>query len=478
MKRVPVFSVLVALVILAGFLLLFPVEWVGLLVLLLALIVSLVVLVRRHLHPIEAAPEARTARPTEPVTAEAAPPAAEPVTAAPVTSEAAPPAAEPAEETAPRQPAPAPFAPELFSRFQAHLESAERSAGEEAGEPPAETEPPPDPAAPTPEPPEAEAEPPEAAGDRVVLSAAARRQAKAPRARAMAPPADQAAKREAPSPSGGTAGEEDLFADLRPAPVEPDAGAPPAEERPAAGKGREKKAPRGAVSPAAQGGDEIEASLQKPQPSEAPRMEEGAMLLKMAEDALAQQDRAGAQAGLEQAVALYEALPGGVPWRARMVQARLAALDRDFPVVVEAYEQFLKHHPELEEADYLAPIEQLASPLAGEEAAALRVSLLLKVLAVLRQANDRRGMDRVYDLIEAAQEEAGDEQKLIQYYKNHLEIKKVLEDVDGQLGLIDRIGNRYYKLGDTQAAREFYEQGLKLRGDQEAAAEAAKAGEA
>ncbi len=99
------------------------------------------------------------------------------------------------------------------------------------------------------------------------------------------------------------------------------------------------------------------------------------------------------------------------------------------------------------------------------------VSMLLKLLAVYRQANDRPAMDRIYALIEDAQEQTGDEQKLIQYYKNHLEIRTVLDDVEGQLALIDRIGNRYFKLGDTEAARQFYEQGLKLRESQDAGSE-------
>ena len=99
--------------------------------------------------------------------------------------------------------------------------------------------------------------------------------------------------------------------------------------------------------------------------------------------------------------------------------------------------------------------------------------MLLKLLAVFRQVSDRTAMDRIYVMIESAQEQSGDEKKLIQYYKNHLEIKAVLEDVEGQLDLIDQIGNRYYKLGDTEAARNFYEQGLKLREAQEAASEEA-----
>jgi hypothetical protein len=91
------------------------------------------------------------------------------------------------------------------------------------------------------------------------------------------------------------------------------------------------------------------------------------------------------------------------------------------------------------------------------------VALMVKALAPLRQAGDRAAMDRLYGRIEAVQEAAGDPRKLIQFYKNHLAIKEALGDRQGQLALIDHIGNRYFQLGDTAPAKEYYEMGMKLR---------------
>ena len=93
------------------------------------------------------------------------------------------------------------------------------------------------------------------------------------------------------------------------------------------------------------------------------------------------------------------------------------------------------------------------------------MALLVKALSAFRQAGDREAMDRLYGRIEAAQEAAGDERKLIQYYKNHLAIKEVLGDAEGRLELIDKIGKRYFKLGDTAPAKEYYEMGVKLRAE-------------
>ena len=78
-------------------------------------------------------------------------------------------------------------------------------------------------------------------------------------------------------------------------------------------------------------------------------------------------------------------------------------------------------------------------------------------------------MDRCYGWIEEAQEQVGDERRLLQYLKNHLEIRKVLGDVPGQLELIDQLGNRCYRLGLTEEAKLYYEMGLRVRAEAEGA---------
>ena len=299
--------------------------------------------------------------------------------------------------------------------------------------------------------------------DRVVLSPAARGKAGAAQAATDEPAASGQGEAEA--------SEEDLFADLRPE--------LPQGKKGRAAKGRKsarkKPAPPVAAevkdgsppAPAANDDAQQAPAGREQQPAEAG---EASVLLKLAEDALNKGDRAGARAGLEQVLGLHADSRDGVPWRVKLMQSRLAVLEGDLQGALDGYDELLEARPGLEEGDYLGQIEELTASGEGTEGASLRVSLLLKLLARFRDANDRGAMDRIYGLIEDAQERAGDEQKLIQYYKNHLEIKSVLDDVDGQLALIDLIGNRYYKLGDTEAARQFYEQGLKLREERAAAA--------
>jgi tetratricopeptide (TPR) repeat protein len=116
-----------------------------------------------------------------------------------------------------------------------------------------------------------------------------------------------------------------------------------------------------------------------------------------------------------------------------------------------------------------ALIDGFVEGLPGDTGDSLRVSLLLKMLAVFRQEQNRQAMDQVYRLIIETQERLGDERKLVQFLKNYLEIKKVMGEIPGQLELIDQIGNRLFKLGDVAEAREYYELGLKIRADQQQA---------
>ena len=198
--------------------------------------------------------------------------------------------------------------------------------------------------------------------------------------------------------------------------------------------------------------------------------EEGAALLRMAQEAHDEGNLAALQAGLEQYGALLEETPDLVAWEAERLRLRLAVLQDRPGDVTGAYQEMLDHGYEPVEASLESEIDSLLEglPTPGE-APSLRVALLVKALSAFRQAGDREAMDRLYGRIEAAQEAAGDERKLIQYYKNHLAIKEVLGDAEGRLELIDKIGKRYFKLGDTAPAKEYYEMGVKLRAELDSA---------
>jgi hypothetical protein len=197
--------------------------------------------------------------------------------------------------------------------------------------------------------------------------------------------------------------------------------------------------------------------------------EEGAALIRIAQDALDENNLPRAKAILEQYESLLAEAPSLATWQAARAQLQLAAREDRAAAIAPAFQAMLDrgYAPKAEELE--AELDPLLESLAPERRAPVKVALLLKALGPFRQAGDREAMDRIYGRIEAAQEAAGDERKLIQLYKNHLAIKEALGDHAGRLSLIDKIGNRYYQLGDTAPAKEFYEMGMKLRAELEQA---------
>jgi tetratricopeptide (TPR) repeat protein len=342
---------------------------------------------------------------------------------------------------------------DLFTRARRHLEAVEQAAGGAAraaekprpgsqGKPDA---PPPGksgpsrilkPAAPVLTPAEgSDAAPPQHlavddVADHVAISAPGVR-----KARPASPPRPVGGSASPPAPPAVAKGEEDVdwFDDLRPPP-------------PGTAEATPLRRPAGAA-PA--GEDEAET------------------LLRMAEEALRRGDVTGARAGLGHYFSLLQATGRASPWQALRTQARVAVLEGNATGALQAFEALLKAG--FEPTDEAVPplIETLLAGVPREAGDPLRVSLLLKLLAHYRQKQDRPAMDRLYGQIVTAQERAGDDHKAVQYLKNHLEIRRVMGQIEGQIELVDRIGNKLFKLGDTAAAREFYELGMKLRGERE-----------
>jgi hypothetical protein len=197
--------------------------------------------------------------------------------------------------------------------------------------------------------------------------------------------------------------------------------------------------------------------------------DEGNALIRLAEEAMAEGNLARAKAMIEQYEALVSDAPELASWQAARAELRLASREGRAEAAGPAYQAMLDrgYAPKEEtlEAEIDAVLEGL--PEAGKTAA--KVTLMVKALAPFRQAGDRAALDRLYSRIEAVQETADDPRRLLQFYKNHLAIKEALGDVQGQLNLIDHIGNRYFQLGDTAPAKEFYERGMKLRSEVEQA---------
>jgi len=463
MKPKSVLTVMLALALSGGLLWAFPELWMGLVLVLLGLLATEAALIRRSLkvhRADEGTPALRVSR--------------APAEATPAFSNLDGTSAKPALD------------PAAFARFRAHLEAAERKRSSRPQAPapsPAgqAVQPAPSASAAGTGHPEvsqgasggdASASGASAEGDRVILSkttAQQRRPAPAtpkvqssatygPRRGPLLPGGKRQGPRkpaEAPVPAASAPADEgegrDLFEDLRPTPL-------PARPAP--------------VLPP----EELNARF-KDVPAEAPAGDEAGPLLRMAEEAMGRGDVSGARAALDQHLELMPA--DRVSWGARRLEVRVAALSHDPQRALGAFEKLLAAGFPLKAEGAAALMGDLLEGTEAGEADSLRVSLLLKTLAAFRQAGDRPAMDAVYRLLIAAQERVGDERKLVQFLKNHLEIKKAMGEAAGQADLIDQIGNRLFKLGETAEARVYYEMGLKIRADlqqAEAARTIAKSG--
>ncbi|MFI5400154.1 MAG: hypothetical protein ACHQZQ_03770 [SAR324 cluster bacterium] len=448
MKPKSVLTVVLALALSGGLLWAFPDLWMGLILVLLGLLATEAALIRRSLkvhRADEGAPALRVSR--------------------------APPGVAPAFSNLDGTSAKPALDPAAFARFRAHLETVERerSLRPEAPTPapggqPAQAAP----SAPAAEPGQpamsqratggdAAASGASTEADRVVLSNTTAKQRQpvpaTPKVKSSATygprrgPLLPGGKRQGPPktavpvPAPSTLADEgegrDLFADLRPTPL-------PVRSTP--------------ILPP----DEPGARL-RDLPAEAPAGDEAAPLLRMAEEAMRRGDVSGARAALDQHLDLMPA--DRASWGARRLEVRVAALSHDPQRALDAFEAMLAAGFPLKAEGVAALMADLLDGTRADLADSLRVSLLLKTLAAFRQAGDRPAMDAVYRLLIEAQERVGDERKLVQFLKNHLEIKKVMGEAAGQVDLIDQIGNRLFKLGETAEAREYYEMGLKIRAD-------------
>ena len=461
MKPKPLLTVLLALALSGGLLWAFPTLWMGLVLLLLGLLAAQATLIRRGLTVVRADQSAPAVRLSRAVASAGLAPAF-----ANQSGTSAKPALDPA----------------AFARFRAHLEAVETERGLRPGAVPPQSpsQPPSQPAAPAvfapatgnagetvpkstpgggptvnetsavadrvalsgtgapakplPATPKVKSSATYGPHRRVVMPGTKPQPAPKPPAKADAEPAAAAQADEADGP--------DLFADLRPT--------------------RAGTLPSRPTAPLPAPPDELGARL-KDAPEGDPQADDAAALLRLAEEAVRRGDLDAGRAALDQHVGLLPA--ERVTWGARRLQVRVAALGNEPQPALDAFEAMLKAGFPLKPEGVPVLTDDLLDGVKAELADSLRVSLLLKTLAVFRQAGNRPAMDAVYRLVIEAQERVGDERKLVQFLKNHLEIKKVMGEVSGQLELIDQIGNRLFKLGETAEAREYYELGLKIRAD-------------
>ena len=91
----------------------------------------------------------------------------------------------------------------------------------------------------------------------------------------------------------------------------------------------------------------------------------------------------------------------------------------------------------------------------------------LPLLKDLLKFNSERvnisAMDPIYERIEHAHASMNNNKELVETYKEHLAIKQQLDDMEGELRLLDIISNHYADSGDQNAAERYHAESKRVR---------------
>ena len=110
---------------------------------------------------------------------------------------------------------------------------------------------------------------------------------------------------------------------------------------------------------------------------------------------------------------------------------------------------------EPEKTDYSAVMDGIVKTLEKKEAYNEALPLLKDLLKFNRERVNISAMDPLFERIEQAHASMNNNKELVETYKEHLAIKQQLDDMEGELRLLDLISNHYADSGDQNAAERY-----------------------
>ncbi|MBF0280671.1 MAG: hypothetical protein HQM13_22955 [SAR324 cluster bacterium] len=190
---------------------------------------------------------------------------------------------------------------------------------------------------------------------------------------------------------------------------------------------------------------------------------EAAALLKIARNSFQAGHVSEAKAGMDNFFLIQQELGESPDWEVRYLYARICLKLGDVVSATASFSEMLEKGLDSKHPDYPKILESITSSLEEHQMIQEELPFLYDLLNYYRHELDRPQMDVTYERIERVLEEMGDDERLIRIYKNHLEIKRILKDQYGEGRLLDAIGNRYYKMGEKELSRKYYEENLHLK---------------
>ena len=127
--------------------------------------------------------------------------------------------------------------------------------------------------------------------------------------------------------------------------------------------------------------------------------------------------------------------------------------DEDKSETILNKEPLLQDLPE--QANYANVMDGLVKSLEEKEAYEEALPLLMDLIEYNRKRGSISDMDPLYDRIEKAYSSLKKDEKLVSAYKEHLSIKQELNDLEGELHLLDLISYFYANIGDQKSSERY-----------------------
>ncbi len=126
-------------------------------------------------------------------------------------------------------------------------------------------------------------------------------------------------------------------------------------------------------------------------------------------------------------------------------------------------EKGIKKEPE--ETDYSAVMDSIVKTLEKKEAYDEALPLLKDLLKFNRERVNISAMDPLFERIEEAHVSMNNSKELVETYKEHLAIKQQLDDIEGEVRLLDMISKHYVDSGDRKAAERYRAESQRVRSE-------------
>ena len=120
---------------------------------------------------------------------------------------------------------------------------------------------------------------------------------------------------------------------------------------------------------------------------------------------------------------------------------------------------------ENEKTDYSAVMDGIVKTLEKKDAYDEALPLLKDLLKFNRERVNISAMDPLFERIERAHVSMNNNKELVATYKEHLAIKQQLNDMEGELRLLDLISKHYTDSGDQKAAERYHAESQRVRGN-------------